>query len=269
VLLDSKNNIKIYRGIFCILLVEYLVMLFSGVTWSGLQGDTFFSIHVDPIVWLYYLTGLPAAILSSSWIGIFLDILTIGLLIFMIRYRGNQKVAIALFVLLACFYLTLTGYLTHRNYQSGIFWVVFPFMFSGKAKELAFDAVRYFLLFFYFSAAMYKLLDGALWYTMHFSDYLSGQFAPYFLEGNIGWRTHLNLFFVHHFHWAHFVYILSFILEIVAIVGFFTKRYDRLILLLLICFHIGDWILMDIGTVGQLAFLGLLFFRKVDTTSSE
>jgi hypothetical protein len=47
-----------------------------------------------------------------------------------------------------------------------------------------------------------------------------------------------------------------------ALIGFFTKKFDMLIGIILISFHFFNWAVMDIAPIGQLSLLCLLFFRE-------
>jgi hypothetical protein len=172
--------------------------------------------------------------------------------------------------LLLILYVTITGYLAHRNFQAGYVWFFFPFLFAKPVnRNFAFEATRYFLLFFYVSAAILKLSNNLSFSPAHFSDFLVNQFSPYFLESNTGWRTDLNLFLIQHKSFSGFLYVCSIVIELLALIGFFTKRYDRWIAIMLYAFHFTNWIIMDIAPVGQLGFLALLFCRNTDFTGKK
>ena len=246
-----------------IVLIEYLLFIISGVSFSSLHQIPYFNIGVDPAYWIAYILNIPQFIVAHHWLGIFIDSSIVLLLTGLIIYPNKNILAFAVFILLLIFYLTLTGYLGHHNFQSGFVFILIPYLFKEKKnKSFAFETIRYFLLFYYFSAAIFKLTSSGLYNQNHFSNILSGQFAPYFIEGNLGWRTSLNLFLINHNTIAYYLYIGSFILELTLIIGFFTKRYDKYIGCLLLCFHLFNWIIMDISVIGQVAFIMLLFYSK-------
>ena len=251
------------RILFCIVLFEYLLFIFSGVSFSFLYGNNFFSLEVDPASWLFYLAKIPQFIAKNQWFGISLDVLIVVMLFLIIRNPFNYKVAAFLFILLLLFYITLMGHLAHRNYQFGFFMVFVPFLFAKETnKYFAYEAARYFLLFFYFSAAVLKVYNHSLSDPAHFSHLISGQFTPYFLEGNTGLRTTINLYLANHTSISHFLFILSFVIELTTIAGFFTKRFDKWIAVLLLLFHFSNWFIMDIAPFGQIAFICLLFLSR-------
>ncbi|MEO6490418.1 MAG: hypothetical protein ABIO04_10795 [Ferruginibacter sp.] len=259
---DNKTLNKI-RIIFFIALVEYFLFIFSGSSFSFLQGDNFFSIEVDPLSWGFYLAGMPQFILKHQWCGILIDSIIIISLLLFVRDPLNNRLAILLFLLLMLFYITFMGHMAHRNYQVGFFMVFVPFLFKGYTNKIfAYESLRYFLLFFYLSAAFLKITNHSLAGNEHFSHLLSGQFTPYFLEGNTGVRTDLNLYLISHPATSHLLFIISFIVELTTIIGFFTKRFDNLLAIALLTFHFGNWLIMDIAPFGQVAFICLLFISR-------
>lgn len=259
-----KQNIAALRILFCVVLFEYVLFIFSGVSFSFLTGDRFFIFGVDPAAWLVYIINIPQFITQHHRMGLLLDGLVLFLLLVFIFDPLKHRVAQILFLLLFLFYITLTGYLTHRNYQVGFFMVFFPFIFKKDInKSIAFEAIRYFILLFYVTAAILKLSGKSIFVPEHFSHMLSSQFSLYFLEGNTSLRTNLNLYLVEHPYAAYSLYIGSFLIELSAMIGFFTKRFDKWIAILLIVFHFMSWLIMDIAPFGQIGFLSLLFFSKL------
>lgn len=261
--LINENVKRKIRLIGCLLLLEYLVFIISGVSFSYLYGNSFFNLGLDPTSWLFFYSYISQFIASNRWAGILMDSGIIILLLLFIKNPLRNRIAIALFLLLLCYYVTLMGYLTHQNFQIGFVIVMIPFMFKGKKNvSFAFDASRYFLLFFYFSAGFLKLYYYSLSHPEQFSHSLASQFTPYYLEGNTGIRTDLNLYLIHHTKVSYLLYIGSFVVEFITVIGFFTKKFDKWLALILLLFHCCTWLIMDIGAIGQLSFICLLFLSN-------
>ena len=49
---------------------------------------------------------------------------------------------------------------------------------------------------------------------------------------------------------------------VALIIGFVTKKYDRLLAILLLGFHFMSWLIMDIAPFGQVGFISLLFLSR-------
>ncbi|MEP7163607.1 MAG: hypothetical protein ABI741_02880 [Ferruginibacter sp.] len=261
--LTNRSFTNKLRILFCIVLFEYGLFIFSGTSFSFLHGNNFFRIEADPAFWVVYLMMIPQFITGHQWLGILLDTTIVILLLSVIRNPYNNRLAILLFLLLFLFYTCLMGYLAHRNYQFGFFMIFIPFLFKNPVnRNFAYEATRYFLLFFYVSAAVLKISNNSLVSQSHFSHLLSGQFTPYFLEGNTGPRTSVNLYLMSHPAVSYMLYLLSFIAELTTVIGFFTKRFDKGLAIIILAFHFANWFLMDIAPFGQVAFICLLFLSK-------
>lgn len=250
------------RRILLILLVECCVIFYSGVGFASLYGNTFFSIGADLFSWLLFGAGIPQTIVAHHWIGSLLSISIILLLILLVFFPRQRIVAVPLFILLFCFYITLTGYLTHRNFQTGMFLVLVPFLFAkNSSKQFAWEAIRYFLLFFYVSSGLLKIWNQSFSEISLFSQHLSSQFAPYYLEGNLGFRTSINLYLIQHPTLSYALLVGATVVELSMIAGFFTRRWDKWLGISLLIFHLVNWCIMDIAPIGHLAFISILFLQ--------
>lgn len=265
---QSAYQIERLRYVWICWTLEWLLILASGVGFHCFAGNPFFSLGVDPLQWAPFLLQLPQWISYHSWLGWLLDI---GLLIggiALIRHPQSNRIAWFQLIGALVFYTMLTGYLGHRNFHTGMFLVFVPFVFqSVKSRSLAFEAVRYFLLFFYCSAGWFKLVNGHLWETGQMQSILQQQLLPYYLEGSGNFRVTINQYLLQHSNLAQGLYVLSFLAEFGAILGFFTRKFDRWILVAVLAFHLPNWIVMDIAPIGQLSFLLLLWISKPSKTS--
>ncbi len=258
--IDLKKKLRI---ILSVLFVEYLIILFSGISFTHLKGDALFSIGIDPFFWLVYLAKIPQTILQYSWLAILCDASIILTFIILIYNPLKNKIALLLFCLLLIFYMTYMGLIGSRNYMTGFFLVLIPFLFWGnKSREISFEGVRYFLLFFYLSAALIKIQQSNIYSMDYFSNILINQLTPYYLEQNLSIRTDINLYLIAHPVLSRILFLSGTILEFLPVIGFFTKRFDVQLALLILLFHFVNWFIMDIAPIGQIAFICTLFFSQ-------
>lgn len=259
----NSTSIAWQRVLLALLLAEFLIFVLSGVSFSFLHGAVFFNYGVDFFFGIFYFTSLPQLIVAHHWLGIMADVSILLLLIWLIKNPQQNRVALLLAFLMLLYYLTLMGYLNHRNFHTGFVLVLFPYLFrSIKARHFGYEACRYFLLFFYASAAFFKILYGSFTHMDHLSVNIAKQFAPYFTEGNTGIRTTFNAYLVNHASLGYVLLILSLLAELMAVAGFFTKRWDKMIGLSLLLFHFVNWFIMDLAPFGQISFISLLFVRR-------
>lgn len=143
---DIKSKLRI---LLSILFIEYLTVLLSDISFSRLNGDSLFSIGIDPFFWAMYIAKVPQTILKYAWLAILCDACIILGFIFLMYNPYKNKIAVVLFCLLLIFYMTYMALISSRNYMTGFFLVLIPFIFrENKNKQISFEAIRYFLLFF-------------------------------------------------------------------------------------------------------------------------
>ena len=258
---NSKQENNFRRGLFSIILIEFLIFVFYGVSFQGLHHVAYFNFGIDPVYWLFFLLQIPQFIFSHHEMGLILDMIILLLLIYSVFIKVNKFITWSLFILLMLYYVCLTATLGHRNYQTGIFLLIIPFLFTNPLnRKFAFEGVRYFFIFFYFSSGIFKVFNHGIFEPMLMSTTLKVQFIPYFIETNLSWRTSLNLFLIKHTYITYLLYCVSVFIESFFVIGFFTKKWDYILGLLLMCFHFSNWVVMDIAPIGQLSVI--FFFLK-------
>jgi hypothetical protein len=247
------------KQLILLVFVEFLIFQISGVGYTSISHAPYFNIVVDPLYWIFYGLNIPQTILKFPIIAILFDFATIGFLLLSL-FIFNEKWLRCTVFLLMLYYVTLTGYLGHRNYQSGFVLVLIPLMFkSEKNKMFAFEALRYWLLFFYTSSAVFKIFGDGLLNENHLSSILIHQNLTYFIEENVGVRTMIINYLMNYNFILKFFFCAAILLEISTLIGFFTKKYDKLIGIFLISFHLFNWFLMDISPLGHLSILSIFF----------
>ncbi len=251
------------RILLSILFIEYLVIFFSGINFTHLSASSLFSIGVDPFFWLVYMAKIPQTILNNTWLAVLCDASIMVAFIVLIYDPLKNKTAVLLFCLLLVFYMTYMGLIGTRNYMTGFFLVLIPLFFRAtKNKQIAFEALRYFLLFFYITAAIIKVQQRTVFGLHYFSNILINQLTPYYLEHNFSARTALNIYLIGHPSIARILFLCGTVLEFIPFMGFFTKRFDAQLAILILLFHFTNWFIMDIAPIGQIAFICTLFFSK-------
>jgi len=247
------------KQLILLVFIEFLFFLISGVGYASISNAPYFNIGVDPLYWIFYGLCIPQTIMKYPILAVALDFATIGFLLLSL-FKFNENWILCAVLLLMLYYITLSGYLGHRNYQSGFVWVLMPLMFKAeKNKILAFEMLRYWLLFFYASSAIFKVTGDGIINFNHLSSIFSQQFFPYYVEQNFGMRTTINSYLINHQKITQVFFWGAIILEMSTVIGFFTKKHDKLIGIFLIIFHLFNWLLMDISPIGQLSVLSTFF----------
>ncbi len=76
------------------------------------------------------------------------------------------------------------------------------------------------------------------------------------------WQSRFIVYLINHQVLSYALYLCSTVIELTFIVGFFTKKYDRLLALAFILFLIMDYLLMRIPYLELTPFLLTLIYSK-------
>ena len=125
--------------------------------------------------------------------------------------------------------------------------------------------MRYFFLFFFASAAIWKLRQGGTFNPEQMSGILLMQHKEYLVSAPDYWYTHFIYWLVKHQAIGFVLYLTGTLLEMVFIIGFFTKKYERILLMLFIAFLIMDFFIMRISYFEILPMALPFLFSKYGT----
>jgi hypothetical protein len=258
----NKNQVRI---LLSILLLEYSVFIISGTSYSFLTDAVLKTPGFDFVYWIINLTKIPSLIISNKIIAIFLDFITVFILLYSIIKPNSLFFFRLLFLLFLLFYISFNTFHTHHNIQIGFAIVLLPFIFKKVTNFLiAWDFLRYYLLFFYFSAGFYKIIWGGCLDIGLMAYLLKNQHSIYFYFTSDGLRQKIINYFLQHVYLSWILYLMATALELFSAVGFFSKKYDKTIFIFLVFFQLANWYFMDIGIFGQLAFLSILVIKPIN-----
>lgn len=129
-------------------------------------------------------------------------------------------------------------------------------------------SVRIIFIIIFFSAALWKLRTGAIFNLEQMSAILIHQHAPYFTVNSGNVYAKIILFFIEHKILSYSVFLLGFLAELLFIVGFFTKKYDKQLMILFVGFLVFNLFFMRIDYLNWFVFAGTLFLSNKTISSS-
>lgn len=195
------------------------------------------------------------------------SLLFVSCLVLIFKPRIYQA-AIVFTVSLCIYQLLYYRIISYQPFEIGYLFPCIPFMFKRDLKfRLSFEAGRYFLCGLYGLAAIFKLKNGGLLDLTHMSDSLKITVSDYLLQNPTGIRSEIMLWLISHPLIGYFLYLTVIMLEGSFLIGFFTKKYDWILFVSFLCFHIGNAYLMDLTFTRQfiLLFFLLPFIWKKST----
>lgn len=242
----SLRNIITRVTLFC-----YLLLLiwrgYSHLLPVQLEDPALNKENYDLVFLLYKFSGLQQLVVNNDTGSLLFTVMLFLFCALAILFPSRRGVIIPfsiLFFIMGIIFPVNLSFAAH--YMGGI--MLLHFVFWPKKDrdfELLWDGMRYYTCWVYASAFLWKIINGAL-------------FQPDF--GSVAFRNNLSSYLFHNPETilAHFYYFLLqhpfildfgdkiiFFLEGFFLVGFFTKRFDRLLLVFTIVIHLATYYFID------------------------
>lgn len=234
---------------------------------SRLLAPPLFTLGLDITYWTFRLSGLMDLIVYNRTGAIVFDaaLLTSGILTLIFPLR---KWVIVFSILLSLYAVAFSSLLMHHvHIMTGLFIVFIPFWFrDNETSDLLWQAVRYYTCYIYSMAFLWKTVLGDSFFSLH--------------QGSLTFQSNLveymyhdpQSFFAGICRWcirnpwltdAGEKFVIG--LEGLMIVGFFTKRYDRLLFWCPVFIHVSTYFFSDVLFLELLIVdFSLLSWRQLD-----
>lgn len=263
--------------IYAYCIIFYLLMLLK--FWYGqflFQVKPFlFNNRFDLFTWIVMKTGVHQWLVNNPTGWIAFDIIFYSMpLFYLLTYLKSKRMAtIVAIVMVAVNYLYIQCYTLYptTSIEGFIAWLLFPFLFiciNLKTFYFILHGLRYFFLFFFSSAAIWKFVQGGIFNIDQMSGIFLFQHKEYLISSPNSWYTSFIYWFVSHTYNSYFLYFAATVLELSFIIGFFTRKYDGFLLIAAIIFLVTDIFFMRIPYWDVTPFLLTLLFSKFSFPTS-
>jgi hypothetical protein len=210
--------------------------------------------------WFYQLliaSHIPQFITSNSLSAALFDIsLLVFSVLFLLTFKRIYAILFTVSVVLYfCTYNIITGH--HYHGMAGMIVISLAFWLKEEERfKLAWEAARYYFLYIFASAALWKILRGSAFYQDQLSNILKSQQLNLLLQNPNTLKAHVVQYLIANPGVSHMVLLVNVLVQLSFIAGFFTKKYDRVLLALAIIFCIANYFVMSIISA-ELLILGL------------
>ncbi|HSN07702.1 MAG TPA: hypothetical protein VLS85_01630, partial [Hanamia sp.] len=119
------------------------------------------------------------------------------------------------------------------------------FLFSKKSFSFAWQGLRYFLLFSYSAAFLWKFFRFSWLQSNQGILIMKQNLTPYLYFNPRTFLAHVYFWFLDHPFFVEIIFISGFVLEGVFIIGFFTRKFDKLLFIISLLLPFGFWFLAD------------------------
>ncbi|RYG42161.1 MAG: hypothetical protein EOO01_23635 [Chitinophagaceae bacterium] len=246
---------------------------FAWFAWHGLtlfqQAPVFFLNKLDISGNALLSTGIANSVISSRTMRFVADAVFLLLpvvlalaVFFKIRLVTFVAILTALFNMAYAYLFSIFTFVSIEVFTA---WMFVPLVFASsniRTNYYLLQIVRIIFLLIFFSTALWKIRAGGLFNPEQLSAILFRQHASLLLSDSSSLFSQLLTFLIGNKAICYTLYLLAFLLEFIFIIGFFTRRYDRLLIACFILFLVFDYLLMEINYFPWTPFLGCLFFSR-------
>ncbi|HVS97803.1 MAG TPA: hypothetical protein VHE54_15015 [Puia sp.] len=172
-----------------------------------------------------------------------------SLIVFAARKKRFSRPLGWFFTLFFALYILLADIFWQVHLEPFVVYWLLSFCFLTNDERTFYRILRlcrYYFLYLFVSAAVWKIARGAVFHGQEMSHILLVHHG-YLLSGDCDtWTCGMYRWLIAHPAYAQSLYIASVVLEASFLAGFFTRRFDRLLILLSIVFVVADLVVMRI-----------------------
>jgi hypothetical protein len=236
---------------FCLFVIGY--RYFNNSLLSQLEIPILINPQANNTYWILLLLNIPQWCIEN---GRFIDTIMLFSCIGAFLKPQQKFFSIVFFIAYTTYLTTYNIYNIHHNHSFIGVWVMsFVFCFSNNFRTVL-NLARYYALFIIASAGLWKVFRGAVFKVDHLSTILTNQFNEAYIS------THTIVpCLIENSSISHFIFLVMVILQLIFMVGFFTKKHDKWLVLLFFLFFISDYIIMGLPFI-EIYPLLLSFIQK-------
>lgn len=266
---------KIAR-LYCVVFFLLLIYRYFSHGFFFQVTPVFFYNKPDFTTWLVLTTKIHLLLIKSKEACVMADVIFAGLpfaYLFFYKRQRNFSILLAWFMLLFnLFYFIIYCSFPTDSLEGKTAYFFFPFLFTALSLKnywFIFQGIRYFFLFFFFSSGIWKITQGGLFHIDQMSSILLFQHKELLAADTTTWLVSLYKWLIDNPSASYFLYAFAALSELSFVTGFFTKRFDKILMGLYIIFLVMDWFIMRIGYWHTLPFLFTLAYSKIEFPGTE
>ncbi len=213
---------------------------------------------IDNTYWLLLLSGIPQLIIGNPFLLSVFDISLISLPLLIFVYPSRRLLYIFFSVFITLYFLIFNLYAGHHFHSLvGLIFISIPFWTKNPARfDMLWKAVRFYTLFIFASAAVWKISRGTAFDFNHLHNILQHQHAQLLFDNSESWRAIFVRWLLMHPSVCFMLMLSAVATQASFATGFFTKKCDSVLLLLLLSFMVFNYLVMNIVS-SELLVLGL------------
>ncbi len=260
---------------FCIFF--YILMIYkwmNGLFLYQLQ-PFIFNTRFDYNTWILMNTGIHKWLINNP-VGCFsLDLaFYISPIAYLILYQTKPKASLVfagLMLVINFIYVECYTLYPANSIESFTAWLLFPLLLmmpTISSFYFIINGLRYFFLFVLSSAAIWKFVQLGIFNSEQMSGVLLYQHKEFLATSPSAFYTKFIYWLINHPTISFAFYAIATILELIFLIGFFTKKRDNILILLFLLFIVMDIIIMRIPYWEISPFILTLIYGKYKNPAS-
>lgn len=257
----QKEQEKIQHLIWIFFSLVWVVRYWQGLLLFQLHEASFISVEANNTFWLYHATQIPHLILKYQSLAFALDFSWLALSLLGIFKAKNCFSAVIAYLLLINYLILFNSVCTHHEHiLVGLLFCMPLLLFRDQTNFiLIFAGIRYYAIFTLFSAGIWKLYRGSLFVSNQMSEILKNQHIDYLINDPNTFFSNFITYLIAHPSIANLLWYGGWFIELTFVLGFFTRKYDKLLGSLFLIFFIMDYLLMQLCFV-EFCIFALVFY---------
>lgn len=262
---------RLTRWVFGWLFLVLLYQWSADLMISQLESPVLLRVDLDLTYWLVHLTGIGEFFRASYFAAFSFDFFLMVLCLVAVLFPKRTIVPILTGLLFLIYCVLLNSYQCwHYHNLITLILLIVPFCFrSLKTFSILFAGLRYAVAYIYASAAIWKLIRGSVfnegqmkWLIQHnYVDRLAVEgYELNFLENMMFQLSNYSTL-------SSIALIIGVAMEASFLIAFFTRKFDRHLIIIGVVFHLITAVLVDVSFL-QLWVLFLVFLPADRITSS-
>ncbi|MDF2189203.1 hypothetical protein [Paraflavitalea sp. CAU 1676] len=231
------------RLVFAWIIGSLLYGFYAHTLTYQLQAPVLKYPYVDLTYWLFEILQVPAFITGNVVVAILFDAALFSLAVLCFCYPARRWF-IGLFMLLYFIYFIIYNLYGAHHTNPKIGCLLMPAAFlaiSDRSFNYLWQSLRYFLCFAFGSAFLWKLLRGSWWHADQGLLIMKKNLAAYLYFNPDTSLAAISRWCLQHPSLVNGLYIAGVLLEGVFLIGFFTRKYDRWLLVAALLLTVGFW----------------------------
>jgi hypothetical protein len=198
-------------------------------------------------------TGLPRWLIGHPAIFAVIDglaiVIPVLLLAHVIRKKRLSPVLGWIFTIFLALYVLLADIFWQVHLEPFVIYWLLSLAFLTNNERRFYEILRlarYYFLYIFASAALWKIARGAVFNEQEMSNILLQHHATLLAEDCSSWTCRCYGWLIDHPSTSQTLYIAGTVVEAAFLVGFFTRRADRWLIGLAVLFVVADLVVMRI-----------------------